>query len=154
MKNSPATEPVSIKELALNIVIPSVYPGALLVMWFAPKHFGFGSHEVVYAGWVLGIAGFLLWILALAHLGRALAVLPGARRLVTRGVYRYLRHPVYAGINLTLLGLALCLGSQWGLVYYFVLVVPLNLVRARQEDRALKKQFGDEFEEWRQSTWL
>ena len=41
----------------------------------------------------LGALGMLLSMLAL---GRSFAVLPGARRLVDRGPYRLVRHPMYA----------------------------------------------------------
>lgn len=70
---------------ALTIGVPAVYPGALLVFWFTPMHFGFGHDSIVYAGWVLGVSGLVLWIIATFHLGSSLAVFPGSKQLVTQG---------------------------------------------------------------------
>ena len=142
------------KGWVLSLLIPLAYPLALVVLWVSPKNFGFGHRVLVYAGWGIGLSGLALWILAMVHLGRALAVLPGAPRLVTHGVYRFLRHPVYLGITLTLLGLVLCLGSLWGLFYLGLLVLPLNLWRARWEERVLRAQFGEAYETWRRRTWF
>lgn len=55
----------------------------------------------------LTIAGTLLSIAALLHLGRSLSVVPQARRLVTSGPYRLIRHPLYLGEGLAVLGVSL-----------------------------------------------
>ena len=143
-----------IKSLVLTLVIPSLYLGGLLVAWFAPMQFGFGTRWLVYVGLAAGLSGLLLWIVAMAQLGKSLAVLPGGDRLVTHGVYRYIRHPVYWAIVLTFFGLFLAVGSTYGMIYLGVVVVPLNIVRARCEDRALLAQFGDAYRAYRQRTWF
>ncbi|MBI5427027.1 MAG: isoprenylcysteine carboxylmethyltransferase family protein [Nitrospinae bacterium] len=150
-----APEPLSPNQRrALSVLIPSLYLFPLVVAYVLPKHFGFGSRPLAYLGFAVGISGLCLWILAMAQLGRGLAVLPGDTkdRLVTRGVYKFVRHPIYVGIVLTLLGLFLACGSVFGLVYLVAVVVPLNLVRARLEDKALLERFGDSYRAYRQRT--
>ncbi len=142
------------QRFVLNVLVPFLYLLPLLVVYFSPKHFGFGFDEVVYLGLSVGAFGVLLWILSMLHLGKSLAVLPGAEVLVTHGVYRYLRHPIYWGIFLTLLGLFLACGSVFGVVYVFMIVLPLNWLRAREEDKALAVRFGERYTAWRDSTWL
>ena len=142
------------KAAALTILLPSLYGVGLAVAWLAPKHFGFGLRPLVYVGLTVGLSGIALWILAMAHLGKSLAVLPGAQRLVTHGVYRWLRNPVYVGINMTLFGLFLAVGSIYGMIYFFVVVVPLNFFRARAEAKALRQKFGDAYEAYRRKTWF
>jgi len=102
----------------------------------------------------VGLAGVTLLIAAIIHLGKSLAVLPRADRLVTRGVYRYLRHPIYIGLTMTILGLIVASGSLFGLVFLFVVVVPLNIARARLEERALLKKFGGEYKTYLSNTWF
>lgn len=142
------------KAAIVTVLVPSLYLLALVVAWFAPKHFGFGIRPLVYAGLTVGLSGVVLWMVAMVHLGKSLAVLPGGDRLVTRGVYRYLRHPVYLGIDMTLFGLFLAVGSTVGMVYFFIVVLPLNIIRSRLEEKALLQKFGDSYEAYRQQTWF
>jgi protein-S-isoprenylcysteine O-methyltransferase Ste14 len=109
---------------------------------------------LVYAGLTVGLSGVALWIVAMIYLGKSLAVLPGGERLVTRGVYRYLRHPVYLGIDMALFGLFLAVGSMVGMIYFFVVVLPLNIIRSRFEEKALLQKFGDPYETYRKQTWF
>ena len=138
----------------LNILVPSLYLLPLVFAYLGPKNFGFGYDEFVYAGLSVGAVGMILWILAMLTLGPSLAVLPGTDRLVTRGVYRYLRHPVYVGIVLTLSGLFLACGSIICLVYVLVVVIPLNILRARTEEQVLREQFGEPYQHYRDTTFF
>jgi len=142
------------KAAALTVVVPSLYLLALAIAWFAPKHFGFGFRPLIYAGLTVGLSGVVLWTVAMVHLGKSLAVLPGGERLVTHGVYKYLRHPVYLGIDMTLFGLFLAVGSMVGMIYFFVVVLLLNIVRSRLEEKALLKKFGDAYNTYRRQTWF
>lgn len=142
------------RELGLNIAIPAVYPLGLLVLWLAPKDFGFGRDWVVWTGLAAGTVGLTFWVLGMIHLGNSLAVLPGSKTLVTGGIYRFTAHPIYRGISLTMLGLVLCLGSTWGLAYLVLVVTPLNWVRARMEDTRLAARFGGRYAAWRARTWF
>ena len=87
-------------------------------------------------------------------LGPSLAVLPGTDRLVTRGVYRYMRHPIYVGIVLTLSGLFLACGSTICLVYVFTVVIPLNIFRARAEEKVLRQQLGNSYQQYCANTFF
>ena len=138
----------------LNILIPSLYLLPLVFAYLGPKNFGFGYDEFVYAGLSVGVVGVILWILAMLTLGSSLAVLPGTDRLVTRGVYRYLSHPVYVGIVLTLSGLFLACGSAICLAYVLVVVIPLNIFRARTEEQVLREQLGESYQHYRDTTFF
>ena len=138
----------------LNILVPSLYLLPLLFAYLGPKNFGFGYEELVYTGLAIGIVGVVLWILSMFTLGPSLAVLPGTDRLVTRGVYRYMRHPIYVGIFLTLSGLFLACGSKICLIYVFTVVIPLNIFRARAEEKALHQQLGNAYQQYRANTYF
>jgi protein-S-isoprenylcysteine O-methyltransferase Ste14 len=142
------------QRFALNLLVPFLYMFPLLVAWFSPKNFGFGYPQLVNVSLAVGITGLLLWMLSMIHLGKSLAVLPGADTLVAHGVYRYIRHPIYVGITLTLLGLLFACGSVFGMVYLVVVVIPLNLFRARQEEQALAEKFGEHYLQYRNKTWF
>ena len=142
------------QRFAINVLVPSLYLFPLVFAYLSPKNFGFGYDGLVYVGLAVGSAGMSLWIASILTLGHSLAVLPGTDRLVTRGVYRYLRHPIYAGIILTLAGLFLACGSTICLVYVFVIVVPLNVFRARIEEAVLQEQLGEVYQKYRARTFF
>ena len=85
---------------------------------------------------VLLIAGAALAGWSLLRLGRAFAVLPAWRGLVTAGPYRWVRHPAYLGELLMVLGCAVAAGA-WPGYNVLVLAVLMVVLRARAEERVL-----------------
>ena len=140
------------QKFLLNILVPMLYLIPLVFAYLGPKNFGFGFRELVYAGLFVGAVGVLLWMAAMWSLGSSLAVLPGTDQLVTKGVYRVIRHPVYIGIVLTLTGLFVACGSLACLVYVGVVVIPLNVFRAKAEEEVLLKQLGTTYTKYKDST--
>ena len=63
-------------------------------------------------------------------------------RLVSTGVYKVIRHPMYAGNPLVLVGMSLWLGSYIAAV---CAIVPLGLliVRISLEERLLRRELAD-----------
>ena len=61
--------------------------------------------------------------------------------VVSSGIYRYIRHPIYTGDILLLLGLELCLNS-W-LVLGLALLVPAVAVQAIKEEQKLVDALPD-----------
>jgi protein-S-isoprenylcysteine O-methyltransferase Ste14 len=76
--------------------------------------------------------------------------------LVTDGLYRYTRNPMYLGMVLSLLGIALLLGSLGAMlpVPFYALVVQKRFIEG--EERFLEELFGEEYRAYRQRTrrWL
>ena len=140
------------QRFVLNIVVPLAYLFPLVLAYLGPKDFGFGFPSLVYVGLSIGAVGVLLWAAAMWSLGSSLAVLPGTDHLVTGGVYSVFRHPIYIGIVLTLTGLFVACGSVPCLVYVLVVVIPLNIFRARAEEKVLLEQLGPAYQKYRDST--
>jgi protein-S-isoprenylcysteine O-methyltransferase Ste14 len=78
------------------------------------------------------------------------AIQPG-HRLVTKGPYRLVRHPGYAGLILMNLGYALAFRSKLGLLPVPVVAATLAW-RIRDEEKLLLAHFGTEYEEFQQRT--
>jgi len=72
-------------------------------------------------------------------------VQPG-HQVVTKGPYRYVRHPSYTGIALVLAGIALACDDVWALLVVAVLGGLGLYVRIRAEERQLTQALGDEYE--------
>lgn len=95
------------------------------------------SPVLLVTGNVLLIVGFAYSLWALRCLDRSLSMVPQARTLVQHGPYATVRHPLYLGELVAMLGLALTLGGPWALVLWTVLVA-LQGYRAVQEELLLR----------------
>ncbi len=91
--------------------------------------------------------GLALW--ARIHLGRNWSdkvVIQAGHQLIRTGPYARLRHPIYSGVLLGVLGTAVVLG-EWRGAIAFVLLLTNYAVKARKEDRILADSFGAQFQE-------
>jgi protein-S-isoprenylcysteine O-methyltransferase Ste14 len=69
--------------------------------------------------------------------------------LVTTGIYRLTRNPMYVGLTMTLIGLALWWGGAWALVGPVAFVAYLTRFQIVPEERVLAAKFGTAFDEYR-----
>lgn len=77
----------------------------------------------------------------------------GERHLVREGPYRHMRHPLYFGACLEVIGLPVLLGA-WGALAIGVLVfMPLEIIRAYYEERFLRKMFGASYQHYAAEVW-
>ena len=142
------------QKFLLNLLVPSLYLLPLLIVFFLPKNFGFGNENLVPFSIAIGMSGLAVWIAGMACLGKALKVLPEANSIMAKGIYRFIRHPIYVGIVFTHFGLFFACGSIFGIIYTFSLIIPLNVIRAQLEEKALFSKFGERYGAYRDSTWF
>jgi protein-S-isoprenylcysteine O-methyltransferase Ste14 len=84
-----------------------------------------------------------------ARSGRGtLAPLDPPRELVVRGLYRYVRNPMYLGVSLIVLGEALLTGSRGLMVYWIIWFLVVNLFVRFYEEPTLRRQFGQSYERY------
>ncbi len=88
------------------------------------------------------VAGSLYAIYALSFLGRSFSVLPEARRLVTAGPFGWMRHPVYFGEEVALIGIMLQFKQPWSLLLILVQFA-FQIGRMIYEERILGEVFPD-----------
>ena len=105
------------------------------------------------AGLVITVVFIGLLTVVRLQLENAFSLTPQARSLVTRGVYSKIRHPVYVFSALALAGLVLYIDRP-KLLLLALVVVPIQIARARAEERVLAEKFGDSYREYKRSTWF
>ena len=95
--------------------------------------------------------GNLMAVAALLALGRSFSILPQARTLVTRGPYRFVRHPMYLAHGISVLG-AVWFYRSPAAVPLLLLHLGLQLWRMEEEERLLGQVFP-EYADYRRRTW-
>jgi protein-S-isoprenylcysteine O-methyltransferase Ste14 len=109
---------------------------------------------VRWLGVVLFAAGgaVRLWpVFVLGHRFSGLVAIQPGHRLVTSGIYGFIRHPSYLGLLVNSLGWALAFRSGVGVVLTALLIPPL-VARIRAEERLLRTQFGDDYDAYCRRT--
>jgi protein-S-isoprenylcysteine O-methyltransferase Ste14 len=132
-----------------------------LVSGFVPAYtdrldwWSFGGEALRWCGVLLFVLGGVLRLWPVRVLGYRfsglVAIQPG-HRLVTDGVYRWIRHPSYLGLLVNALGWALVFRSVVGVLLVALTLIPL-VARMRAEERLLRSQFGAAYEAYCARTW-
>ena len=104
-------------------------------------------------GLLLAFVGLAGVILSRYTLGRSFSVTAKATALVTTGIYSRIRNPIYLSGMFFILGAILMLGRPEGFIIMLVLIV-VQIARARREAAVLEAKFGDEYREYRKRTWF
>jgi protein-S-isoprenylcysteine O-methyltransferase Ste14 len=152
------------RTLELKVFPPAI---ALLVgtaMWFIaqqraslelPLAIRIGAFAIIgFAGGAIALAGGL-------EFKRARTTVNPFRpedstALVTSGIYRLTRNPMYVGLALLLLGWAAFLCSAWALLGPVIFVLYVNRFQITPEERVLSAKFGTAYTEYtaRVRRWL
>lgn len=102
---------------------------------------------------VLIISGMLTSFVVLRWLGRAFSIMAEARRLVTHGPYRYMRHPLYVCEELAVIGTFIQVISPVAVVIFIVHAV-FQVRRMVNEESVLEATFPEYADYARQTPRL
>lgn len=78
------------------------------------------------------------------------------RKLVTNGLFKYSRNPIYVGFSITLLGLAMLLGSLSAFVIVFFFIMVTDRWYIKFEEKKMEKQFGEAYRNYKMNVrrWI
>jgi protein-S-isoprenylcysteine O-methyltransferase Ste14 len=135
-------------------VIANVAFLALIIVPGLDHRFGWShvSFPAVLTGDALVVAGLVIVFFVFRENSYTSGIIEVAadQRVIATGPYRIVRHPMYAGALLLILGMPLALGSRWGLVACVPLVSAL-VARLIDEERYLVRNL-DGYEAYRAQT--
>lgn len=133
--------------------------GILLVLLLVVRSRAFGGHATTGNPWLqgIGLAFFLLGlglaIWARRYLGRNWGM-PMSQKddpeLVTKGPYHSIRHPIYTGLLLAMIGTAIAISPYW--LVAAVLLGGYFIYSAFMEERLMTGLFPDTYPEYKRST--
>ena len=150
----------------LDLKIPPPIVGVLvaIAMWAVAKaglQFSLESHVRYTIVCILIVIGIALDLLGLAAFRASRTTVnplkpDHASALVTGGVYRFTRNPMYVGAMLLLLAWGIYLSSLLSLAGLPLFVMYITRFQIQPEERALRNIFGEEFSiyEKRVRRWL
>jgi len=95
----------------------------------------------------LVVSGLMFTVAARLHLGgnwSGTVTVKQDHTLIRSGPYRYVRHPIYTGILLAMLGSAIA-GAEWRGMLAVLLTAVAFLIKIRTEERFMLDQFGAEY---------
>jgi protein-S-isoprenylcysteine O-methyltransferase Ste14 len=120
------------------------------------ERFPSGSAVVWWIGLALTAAGVAISIWARLTLGAnwsSVVTLKKNHELIRAGLYRWIRHPIYTGILLGILGTAMIKGHLRAWLGFAIVFLAFYL-KARREERFLKQEFGAGFDEHARKTGM
>lgn len=152
MRGGPAAE----TRVAQKVVIAGLYLSlaAMVVVSALDHRFGWSPvpTEICLVGDVLVAAGLGVVALVIIQNSYAAATVrvKEGQRVVSTGLYGLVRHPMYTGNVIMMIGIPLALGSYWGLVFVAPGVMVLAW-RIRDEEKLLQREL-DGYREYSQQV--
>ncbi len=76
--------------------------------------------------------------------------------LVTEGMYRYSRNPMYLGLLLLTISSTIWFGTWFGIIINILFIFLINFLQIIPEEEALLEIFGEEYEEYKKNVrrWI
>jgi protein-S-isoprenylcysteine O-methyltransferase Ste14 len=143
MQVGPAAETRPLQKIIITFAFLSI--GAMIVVSALDFRFGWSSvpAAVSVAGDVLVAVGLLIAMITTIQNGYAAANInvEAGQTVVSTGVYSVVRHPMYFGNVVLMIGIPLALGSYWGLVFVIAGSVVL-VTRILDEEKVLTQQLA------------
>jgi len=137
--------------MKLNLVTLALLVIGLSLFGMRAAHLPWTAFRIV--GIAIAAPAFLLFVAARIELGRAFSVQAKATTLVTTGIYSRIRNPIYFFGAVFMLGVIIWMERPW-LLLIFAVLIPVQVVRSRTEERVLTEKFGAEYLDYKQKTWF
>ncbi len=132
-----------------------------LLAWLVPLSFApeADRRAMRLFGIVLILAGVLIGLGAARLFKRAgtpVAPIKASTALVTGGIYRLTRNPMYLGFSIMLLGIAIATGSLWFLIGLAMAMLTVTKLAIEKEEAYLAEKFGTAYLDYKSRVrrWL
>ena len=141
MRTGPVAETRPVQKVVIVVAFLSLV--ALIVVSVLDHRFGWSPvpAAICLVGDVLVAVGLGMAMLVVIQNGYAASTITveSGQKLVSTGLYALVRHPMYTGNTIMMLGVPLALGSYWGLVFVIPGLLALT-VRIGDEEQLLKQE--------------
>jgi len=135
----------------LNIV--TLVTSVVALILFASYAMNLAWTPVRIAGVAIALPASVLFCIARVQLGSSFSAEAKATDLVTAGIYSRIRNPIYVFSALIIFGVIIWTGKPILLLIY-VIIIPVQIMRARKESQVLEAKFGEAYLEYKKRTWF
>jgi len=132
--------------------ILSFYENQLFVSKIAPLWDNFLIHTL---GLFFVAVGGIITVTGRYQLGKyatGMICIQEEHKLITRGIFKYVRHPIYSGGVISAIGIQLCFATLVMLLIYPCLVFYVVNIRLIHEEDLLIQRFGDQYRVYQQKS--
>ncbi len=131
--------PVFVQKLFVFVIVGPVFIAPLIPQ----NRFNISDFISLPIGILFFVLGFIVIIFAFFNIG----TIPSVRKksnLITTGVYKLVRHPIYSGTLISVLGWTILLKSIISIIYFLILFL-LYFLATFVEERILIEQYDDQY---------
>ena len=138
--------PVLLQKLFVFIIVGPLFIAPL----FPQNKFNISPYISLPAGILFFILGWIIIIFAFLKIG----IIPAIRKksnLITSGIYSVIRHPIYSGTLISVLGWSILFKSII-LTVYFPLLFVFYLVGTVIEEKGLIEEYGNQYSDYKKKV--
>jgi protein-S-isoprenylcysteine O-methyltransferase Ste14 len=149
-----------LKNLLFTVLVPGTVAVYIPLRMASSRHLHpqWGLYQVAaLVPFLLGAAIYFWCLWDFARHGRGTpAPIDAPKRLVVRGLYRFIRNPMYVGVLLVIVGWAAFYESRAILFYGVGIGLMFHLVVLVVEEPVLARQFGESYQDYRRAVgrWI
>jgi protein-S-isoprenylcysteine O-methyltransferase Ste14 len=150
-----------LKNVVFTVFIPGFVAGWVPLRWFERRpQWPEEWRAPHYAGAIFVVLGVIIylhcqWLFATRGQGTPAPIDP-PKKLVRRGLYKWVRNPMYLAVFTVLVGETVFLRSGHIAVYFVCLVCAVHVFVLLVEEESLRRRFGAMYEDYRRDVprWL
>ncbi len=128
-------ESTDISRRVVDWVIPIVTVGLSMAL----RPYASGNSSVIALSMAIQVIGIIGMVNALASLGRSFGIIPANRKIKSSGLYKLVRHPLYASEMIFYVGFLLGNFSAFNLAAV-LMILPGQIWRAASEEKLLSRE--------------
>ena len=116
-------------------------------------------YPISYAGIALILTGILITIIVrigFKKIDTEIHTFKNPRKLVTNGLFKFSRNPIYLGFTISLIGVWICLGTILPIIGILIFIVVTNNYYIPYEEQIMEKVFGNEYKKYKSKVrrWI
>ena len=118
------------------------------------------KNQIIFGSFIIIIGSIIIFSAIILFKKYQTTITPlnpsNATKLITDGIYKFSRNPMYLGLLLVLFGISIILNPTGGLFFIPLFILYLNLFQIMPEENAMVDLFKDEFLEYKKNVrrWI